>query len=290
MRIILMGLQITVLTVLILISIAAGGGLASLSALAAGSGPAALGGALYFITAFVAAVVGFVALVVPGAILAAITLVCAVTAGYRYLRWTRFLGVAANLVPLLILLLPYFLPGDYPYIIMALLVAYPCINIALFFLLPRRPSIKLARRICRVFLPILYLPIPATILYFAIERGTIDTGGQIFMTILFLFYFFPLYYGYKTLNFTKSPDRRLAVRLVILALLVIPNLVLTLILGIPSVVTLFVLLALAELSILYPSTMPPPGSALYWVARTLGRLPDDAENLPPAVVTNPGER
>lgn len=290
MRIILMGLQITVLMIMIFISVAAGGGLASLSAVSAGYGPAAMAAGVYILTIFAAAAVGFVAIVLPVSILAATTLVFAISAGYRYLRWTRFLGMCANLAAMALIILPHFLAENYPVIITAFLLLYPCVNALLFLLMPRVPKVTLTRRLCRIAVPCLYLPVLGIVLLvFFGKQSNLDTWSYVIFSIFLLLYLFPFYYGYHTLSYTKQPTSALATRLGILILMTVPVLLLVFPLGLPLAMSLYLLLALSEISLLYPTAAPPPGGVRYWMARTLGRLPAASAAMTPTLSESPAK-
>lgn len=289
MRIVLIGIQVAVLMTMAFISIAAGGSLASLPALATGVGPAAVGAGVYVLMLFAAAAVGFVAIVIPTSILAATTLVFAITAGYRYLRWTRLLGILANLIAGGVVTLPHFFTEEHPLFLTALLLLYPCGNAILFLLMPRVPRVNLTRRLCRIAVPCLYLPVLATAI-FVCTRGSANLGMQayLFFALFLLLYLFPFYYGYRTLSYTKQPSTALAIRLAILALMTLPVLFVLFPLGLPLGMSLYLLLALSEISLLYPVTTPPPDGVRYWIARTLGRLPTTAEPVTDHALFRPG--
>lgn len=278
MRIILLSVQIAVIMLMTFITVAAGGGLASTLALGGGVGPAAAAAGVYILMIFAAAVVGFVAFVLPTAILAAVTLVFAVLSGYRYLRWTRFLGIMANLAGAAYCLLPLLWDQDFPLVILAIFLLYPGFNIALFLVLPRRPNIRLTRTLSYVAIPVLYAFAPILAILVLVTRPPSFTALQYLILLVFLaIYTFPFYFVLRTIPHTQSPTPRLLVRLAISCLMAAAALFVIFPLGLPLGISTFLVLALTEISLLYPDAPPPHGGFRFRIARTLGRLPDTTD-------------
>lgn len=282
MRIALVAVQTAVILTMIFVSVLAGGGLASLTAVGAGVGPAAIGAGMYILALFAAAAAGFAVFVVPISLMSAASLLFALLSGYRHLRWCRFAGVLANLAGIAYFVALYVAAQiGAPSLLVPLLIL-PVANCVLFLLVPRRPNVRLTHTAVLAAIPLIYAILPL-ICALAILNGetSYGTSAWIGFAIIFAIHTLPHYFAFRTIPATQIPGRRLLIRLAILFAIAALELVVVFPMGLPLAVCALLLLALAEMRILYPDVMPPQGGALYWLARTLGRLPERTAAISP---------
>ena len=286
MRIILVGIQIAVLSLMVFVSVSVGGGLASLTALAGGYGPAAIGAGVYILMMFALALTGFVALVLPLSLLASANLLCGVLAGYRPLRWVRFLGVLANLLAVFAIVVPRFFLPDYPVGLMVFLLAYPIVNMALLAILPKRPNVRRTRIACRIAIPCLYGGVLALlVIVICVAKPEWKAPTYAILGGFVLLCGVPFYYAFRIVPRTRKPDLPLFYRVLALSAMAAVLLILFYPFGLPLAISWYLVVALAEMSLLYPGEYPEGRGGCYWLARTLGKLPDEAQVL--GVRTNP---
>jgi hypothetical protein len=278
MRAMLINLQVVVILVMIFVTVAAGGGLASLTTLGAGVGPAALGAGLFILMLVVGAIIGFTAVVLPTTLLAALTLFFAILSGYRYLLWTRFVGIAINAAfALLVIGLYHSAEIEGSAILIAPLLILSFINGGLFLLLPRRPDRRLTEKLAYCAIPVLHaLPLAIVAAAIVAHPPDFNAADYVFLAILFLLYTLPFYFNFRTIPATRTLDGRLARRLAVSLAMTALALVLVFPLGLSLCLATLLLLELAEFEVFHPASAPPPGSVHHWLARTLGELPEAA--------------
>lgn len=289
MRILLVHIQLAIFLTLIAALALVAGGLAALPGLAglavgAVSTPGALGGLVMMpailVSILAGAAIALFAFALPLSLISGLTLVFALTAGFRYLRWTRLLGILTNLIGLTYFIILYCnteLLGD------KLLAAFLTLLIAnslLFLMMPRRPNYRLTRAFVSVAIPFIYL-VPAGLFLLAVLSGsqrfwTVDTfiiGG------LLLALAWPFYYNFRTIPITGIIDQALLRRLAISAAISLAALILISPAGIILSLSTILLLQLSEISLLYPNLTPPEGGKHYLLARFLGRLPESQRSV-----------
>lgn len=282
MRAILINIQVMIILIMIFITVMAavmaGGGLVSMAALGAGFGPAALGAGVFILMLFVGAIIGFAAVVLPIALLAAFTLLFAILSGYRHLRWTRFAGIAVNAVFALIIIGLYCFSETKGAVLLMPLLVFPLINGCLFLFLPRRPNHSLTEKFTYCAIPVFHtIPLLIIVLEIIANPPGFDAGDSLFLGILFLLYTLPFYFNFRTIPATRTLNRRLAFRLAISLAMTVLALIFVFPLGLPLCFTTLLLFELAEFAVFRPAFVPEPDSVHYWLARTLGQLPDTAD-------------
>jgi hypothetical protein len=279
MRAMLINIQVMVILVMIFVTIAAGGGLASLTALGAGVGPAAFGAGLFIFMLFVGAIIGFVAVVLPTTLLAVSTLFFAILSGYRHLRWTRFVGAAVNAAFAFLVAGLYHLSEieGSAFLIIPLFIL-PFINGCLFLLLPRRPDRRLTEKLTYCAIPVLHaLPLVIVAAAIIAHPPDFNAADYVFLAILFLLYTLPFHFNFRTIPATRTLNGRLARRLAVSLAMTVLALILVFPLGLSLCLTTLLLLELAEFAVFHPASVPQPGGVHHWLARTLGRLPEATE-------------
>lgn len=275
MRIILMNVQVAFLLILGFAVAAAGGFLAAMPSLAAGVGPAAMAAGVYVLMVCAAALVGLVAFAIPYALISGSTLFFAFTAGYRYLRLTRFLGILANLVgAAYFIVLQYSTRIVHDGILVPLLLL-PAFNILFLLLLPRRPRIRLTRRMAKLAQPVLFMIPLSLALCILFAGGRRWSAGELLaIVIVFGLYFLPFLYNYRTVtHVARDPGPGLLVKLAIAAGLATLGILIFFPMGLFLAMGTLLLFETAEISLLYPEQYPPVGGMREWVARIGGRRP-----------------
>lgn len=275
MRIILMNIQMTVLLFMAFLIAMAGSGLAGMSTLAVGTGPAALGGVFIIVTLAAAALIGLVAFVIPLSIFSSLSLLFGLLAGWRYLRWCRFLGIAANFAGAAYFVAVHF-AGYLPLELLCLFLAYHFFTIVLFLLFPRRPNLRLTKWGVAIAQPLLYLGSAGTLAFLiAISSAKMSRADLTVIIVILLLFGLPYVYNYFAVPWAaKPPGKRLAWKLGISLVIATAAALLFFPLGIFIMIGTLMLFQLAEVTLLYPAATPPAGGVQEWVARILGRLPE----------------
>lgn len=276
MRITLILMQTALLLLLAALVVMAGGSLSAMTALSAGGGPAVLG-AVFFLAGLILTVLAALTLyVLPLSLAAGVTLFFAVLAGWRPLRWTRFLGIAANLFGIGYCALLYF-KADIPFSLIVPLGVFFAVNICFFALLPVRPSLRLTRKATRIAIPVLYLAPSAAIAAAALSAEKLSTSARVFALLIVLAYALPALYNWRAIAVVTGPPTQKTAWKLGISLAVSLLLLVTLFpLGLPLFLGTLLLWLLLETSLLYPTETPLAGSGRDWIARILGRLPAPA--------------
>ena len=264
---------------------AAGSSVLSMSAMG-GVGPAAAAAGVYILMLQLAAAAGLVLVVAPYTFISGVTLLFAVLAGYRYLRWMRILGILTNLAGIGYFYGAAYLADATAGMIWLPFCFLPLFNIILFLLMPKRPSVYLTRKCAYLAIPILYAA-PVIVVIAALLSGSLRPGfgATLFLLALLGLYTLPFYYVLHAVPATKPPYPELGKRLLWSVLVTVLLLLILFPLGLPLAIGVVLLLELAEISLLYPQTNPSPESIHYWIVKYFGRLARNEDNIPAAIET-----
>jgi len=191
------------------------------------------------------------------------TLISAILSGYRYLRWTRWLAVAANVLAIAYCL--KFVPFN---VLVLILIIFLSVDIILLGLMPDRPNLKMTAKALLWFHPLLGLVFPI-ILWAALANSGSGSGAAGLWFFVSALSCVPFYFNRRAArNFSRKP---------VLTALIVSTLFLFLWglvcapLALPLSFSLLGLLAQAEMGLLYPEDLPAPGSPRYYISRYLSR-------------------
>ena len=280
MRLILISLQVCLIGIVYTAMAGAMGGLSGGGI--GGGGPVAMAGMLFWLFSLVATGIVFATLILPFLITLSITLFCAITAGYRFLRWTRWIGIGANSIAALYFMffmdvekVPHWGTAQWG------IVAFFLLNIVLLYALPKRPDVIRSRRIIvRAHLGLLAgvaILLAAAVFWMQENpRGSANTIPLLPILLFFAVYSLPFLLNYsvsRTITL-QGDSKRILVPLSVSVLVVGLILLLLPVFILPVGLSLLFLLGLLEMLLLYPSEAPVRNSPRYFLVMLLGRLPD----------------
>lgn len=265
MRLFLIALQ-TILVSLFYIgsSVAAG----SFTGLHFGGGPTSAAAAVMLLAQALSLGILFVQLL-PFVLVLIATFFCALLAGYRFLRWMRWAGFVINIAAAC-----HSLFADISIGIKGPLIVYFLLNSVLFFAMPKRPNLRMSRKVIARAHLALPLCIVIPLILAILSAGTSLAAGAV-ITLLLILYGIPFELNRRaTLGISLPGDgKKVILPVAVSAAVTIIGCLAVPILAIPVGISLMLLLFFLEMLFLYPEQYPQRTS-LVWLVRLLGRLPE----------------
>ncbi len=223
----------------------------------------------------------FVKIVLPLLLVLATTIVCAALAGFRFLHWVRWVGIAVNLTAACYGLLveggeASQVPstGKMGFLLLFLL------NSVLFYKIPKRPDAEKSRKLIAWAHLGLYLCVAIPSLIFLLQTLVASPDGSRVMETLplvgigLLLYGLPFVLnGWATRNVCLTgKNRKLILGILISVAITAVIGVIAPVLAVPPALSLLLFLGLLEMLFLYPKEYPKNPWHKY-IVMILGRLP-----------------